>query len=116
VFEREKVTLALAIKIRSTKNVNHRGQKFLLQLLLPDSRLPLQPQYSGVMDKFLQKSRRMCFMWTTSPTHFGPQFALAVLIEDTTPHGPIAYPPACNFEVSSFSVGPFGPMTTRSIA
>jgi hypothetical protein len=29
VFEREKITLAICDRIRFTKNVKHRGQKFL---------------------------------------------------------------------------------------
>ena len=34
-----------------------------------------------MVDNFLKKRRRTCFVWTSSPSHFCPQFALAILIE-----------------------------------
>jgi hypothetical protein len=77
--------------------------------------LPLQAEYSGMVDNFLKKRRRTCLVWTSSPTHFCPQFALAVLIERHHPHGLITYPLACNWEVSSSSVGPFVPTTTQHL-
>jgi hypothetical protein len=32
-------------------------------------------------DNFLKKRWGMCFVWTSSPTYFCSQFALAILIE-----------------------------------
>jgi len=45
------------------------------------SGFPLQPNNPGVFDDVLKKCRRVCFVWASSPTHFCPQLALAVLIK-----------------------------------
>ena len=36
------------------------------------SRLPFQPEHSGMIDEALKECRRTCLVWTSPPTYFHP--------------------------------------------